>query len=312
MGVFGDSTLKQKFITDLGNQFDISDKGKLQYYLGINIQKHGASVTLDQKKYIKEILQEFDLTDQHPVVTPMHSDPPAFGECTTPCDNQLYRRMVGCLVYLVTCTRPDLAYPVSCASKHLQAPTMADMSAVIQIYRYLIHTIDDKLTFDSRDCTPVLTTDANYAGCTETSRSQTAWIISMFGGLVAWKSTRQPTVARSTAEAEFMAMCTGAQEIVFLKQFLTELQIPDRVPPQTLPLLMRADNHAAIKMAAEGADSTRSKHINIRYHFLKELCADKVIEVQYVQSSDNSADMLTKCLQRVKLNHNKALLNLKP
>jgi hypothetical protein len=76
MGVFGDSALKEKFITDLGNQFDIFDKGSLQYYLGINIQKHGASVTLDQKKYIKEILQEFDLTDQHPVVTPMHSDPP--------------------------------------------------------------------------------------------------------------------------------------------------------------------------------------------------------------------------------------------
>ena len=175
MGVFGDNTLKASFIQDLGAKFDISDKGPLQYYLGINIQKHKDKVTMDQKKYIFDILKEFGLEDEHPVCTPMAAKPPPPHDCTTPCDNSLYRRMVGCLVYLVTCTRPDIAYAVSCTSKHLQAPTMADMAAVVRIYRYLIGTMDECLTYSTTDSNPDLTTDANYAGCTETSVGLRLW-----------------------------------------------------------------------------------------------------------------------------------------
>ena len=89
-----------------------------------------------------------------------------------------------------------------------------------------------------------------------------------------------------------------------------ELNIPGLSPQTTTPLYMHSDNHAAIKMAAEGADCNKSKHINIRYHFLKELCEDGTIIVKYVESNLNKADMLTKPLQRLKLTHNKALINL--
>ena len=109
-----------------------------------------------------------------------------------------------------------------------------------------------------------------------------------------------------------MAMCAGAQELLYLTQFLSELEVPQLTPPAGMTMQMRGDNQSALKMAMEGSDNSRSKHINIRYHFLKDLVEQRVLEVQYVPTAENIADILTKPLQRIKHNLNCRRLSLQP
>ena len=200
---------------------------------------------------------------------------------------------------------------VSAVSRHLQAPTNGDMQDVERIYKYLKQTMDWALVYSTTDTTPRVTTDASYASCPVTRRSQTGLAVHMFGAAFIWKSRRQPSVALSSAEAEYMAMCAGAQKLLWLLQLLGELQIPGLTPPPTtaLGITLEGDNMAALKMAEEGADSPATQHISIRYHFLKELVEAGIVQVQHVDTEHNVADVLTKPLLRVKhVKHTKKLL----
>jgi hypothetical protein len=114
----------------------------------------------------------------------------------------LYRRKVGCLVYIMQCTRGEIAQSVSYVSTNLQAPTNANMLEVDRIWKYLKHTQDWRLTYSTTDATPRLMTDASYASCKKTRRSQTGFLVFMFGAALCWKSRRQQTTALSSAEAE--------------------------------------------------------------------------------------------------------------
>ena len=187
------------------------------------------------------------------------------------------------------------------------------MQDVERIYKYLKHTIDWALTYSTTCTTPKLTTDASYASCPVTRRSRTGLVVvnEMFGAAFIWKSKRQPSVALSSAEAEYMAMCAGAQKLLWLLQLLEELQIPGLTPPPTtaLGITLQGDNKAALKMAEEGADSPATQHISIRYHFLKEQVEAGVIRVEHVPTEHNVADVMTKPLLRIKhVKHTKKLL----
>jgi hypothetical protein len=330
-----DGNMKQQFITKLGDTFDISNKGKLQYYLGINIQSHGHTCTLDQRKYIQELLEEFQLgKDSHTVTTPTAKNPSTDETPLSEEEAALNRRMVGCLVYIAIMTRPDISHAVSCASRHLHAPTVRDRVAAMRIYRYLKWTLDYKLTYSTPNAQLHVHVDSDFAGCVETARSQTGVVVLMFGAVISWRSMRQLMVALSTAEAEFMGMCDGTKELIYITQLIEELDIPElqqegptyaastirteeehpqaTITPvdnqalltteQHTPVMavVQGDNEGALKMAHEGADNSRTKHMHRRYHFLKELVNTGWLQVKHVASSLNIADGLTKALSKSK------------
>ena len=291
---------------------------------------------MDQKKYIQELLEEFagEARDWHTVTTPIAGKPSTDLRPLTAEESATHRRMVGCLVYVSIMTRPDIAHAVSLASRHLHSPTVRDRVACMRIYKYLSWTLDYKLTFSSPNSTISLHVDSDFAGCKETARSQTGLVILMFGAAIAWRSVRQASVALSTAEAEFMAMCDGTKELIYITQLLEELDIPelqqpgptyadstmrddvshyhasitqvdnlsllDQEPHTPVMAVIQGDNEGALKMAHEGANNTRTKHMHRRFHFLKELVSKGWLQVQHVASNLNKADGLTKGLSKFK------------
>jgi hypothetical protein len=241
------------------------------------------------------------------------------------------------LVYVAIMTRPDISHAVSLASRHLHQPRIMDRVACMRIYRYLRWSLDYKLTYSDPNPQMTIHVDSDFGGCVETARSQTGLLITMFGGAFVWRSVRQPLVALSTAEAEFMAMCDGAKELIYITQMQEELGIKElqqdgptyaestmdkgwdddttaeaaitqvdmvcllTTAPHT-PVLatLHGDNEGALKMAHEGADNTRTKHMHRRYHFLKELVISGWLKVRHVGTNSNMADGLTKPLSKFK------------
>jgi hypothetical protein len=297
LGIFSnDEATKEQFIEDLTSKYKVTNEGPIQYYLGVNIQKSGNTVALDQRKHIGELLEEFSM-DKEPhfhVTTPVADVP---NTDATPLDEEqasTCRRMVGCLVYIATMTRPDVAYAVSCVSRHLHAPAVMDRKAVKRIYRYLRHTKDETLVYSSPDAGIELVSDSNFSNCKETARSTTALVLIMFGSPVYWKSIRQQVVALSTTEAEYMAMCAALQALLFISQFLEELGIPELM--QRSPFLLQGDNEGAIKMVQEGSTNIHTKHIHRKFHFLREKESEGFIHAIHIKGNLNKADGLTKRL----------------
>ena len=251
---------------------------------------------------IRDNLEKFGLDEANPCVTPIstghykHRLDPEGVKPLDADDHKVYRSMVGALVYIALGTRPDIAYATSLVSSALHAPLKADMWAVKRVWKYLKHTVDQCLVYSDPDSTIRITTDSNYAGCLKSGRSHTACVAWMFGAPASWKSCRQPTVALSTSEAEWMAMCAGAQELLYLLQLTKETNLP--ALQQQLPITLHADNKGALHMAREGSDSTRTRHMSVRYHFVKDLVVDGTLQPLYVHSSANPADGLTKALPR--------------
>ena len=301
--MFGNShNMQEAVLRSLHADFDVEDKGDVQYYVGINVQMKDGRVHMDQRKMIHDNLEKFGLEDANPCVTPIstshykhHMDTDG-QQPLDPTDHKVYRSMVGALVYIAVGTRPDIAYAVSLVSSALHAPCMADMWAVKRVWKYLKHSADRCLTYSNKDSTLRISTDSNYAGCLKTGRSHTGYVTCMFGGPISWKSCRQPTVALSTSEAEWMAVCAGAQEMLYLWQMTEETGL--LALKQQLPIQLYADNKGALHMAHEGSDSTRTRHMSVRYHFVKDLVTEGKLTPIYVHSSDNAADGLTKALPR--------------
>ena len=135
-------------------------------------------------------------------------------------------------------------------------------------------------------------------------------LLMMFGAAISWKSKLQPTVALSTSEAEFQAMCLGAQELLWINMFLDELGVPEL--KQAKPLVLFGDNQGALKMAQQGSDTPRAKHIDIKFHFLKDLVVNGVVDVTYIDTNHNLADLMTKGKPKQPHHHNtKVVLGLK-
>jgi hypothetical protein len=297
MGCFSnDEALKEQFLAALAERFTITTLGVLQYYLGINITTHGKTVTMDQRKYIQEICREHKVTPI-PVATPVASTPSTDERALPETEATTVRRMMGALVYIAVMTRPDISFAVSAASRHLHNPRVCDRVAIERIYRYLLCTLQVMLTYSSSDPAMTIYTDSDFDNCKETHRSQSGIVILMFGAAVLWRSVRQAVVALSTTEAEYMAQCMGAQDALYILYFLEALNILGL--SQTLPLVFRGDNEAAINMLKEGSDNSRTKHIQRKFYFLKELVQDMVFAPMHIRSQFNFADGLTKGLAKV-------------
>ena len=159
-----------------------------------------------------------------------------------------------------------------------------------------MHPACSILTYSNPDSTIKLYTDSDFDNCEDTHRSQSGVAILMFGAALLWKSVRQPVVALSTTEAEYMAQCLGAQEALYILYFLDSLDIQDLHPQD--PIVLRGDNEGAIKMLMEGSDNTRTKHIDRKFYFLRELVHDGLFIPSHINSQLNFADGLTKGLTK--------------
>jgi hypothetical protein len=201
------------------------------------------------------------------------------------------------LLYLVKHSRPDIANAVRELSKALDGTSPAGFKELLRVLKYVIDTKDLALKMEpmkpekDMEWNMVAYSDSDYAGDSETRVSVAGFILYLLGVPISWKSKGQRGVTLSSSEAEFVALSEAAKEIKFVFQILKSMGIPIK-----LPIIVRVDNIGAIFIGSNVAVSQRSKHIDIRYHFVREFVHDGFIQIIFVKTKDNDADIFTKNL----------------
>jgi hypothetical protein len=293
-----DKKEKDKLLDVLKKHFEMKDLGELKYFLGIHLERTANTLTLSQAAYTRKVLQKFNMENCNPMVSPgttnahQGSDPNVKGKVP-------YRECVGSLIYLAVWTRPDIAHAVSQVSRTLENPTESNWISVKRILRYLSGTIDRSITYTKSKSTiaPQLSAfaDANWADDESDSKSTTGYAVYLLGSLIVWKTKKQNTVAKSSTEAEYMALSDCTAEVIGLRQTLAELECP-----QADPTLIGEDNQGALLIAKNKATNKRTKHIRIRYHHIRDEIDKKQVKVVRVPTEYQSADIFTKALPPIK------------
>lgn len=294
-------SLKTELQHILTTNFKMKDMGTAEYCVGLNITRDRSKglIFLDQTKYINEVLEKFNMANSNSIDTPSDpnqrlkkgsSDDADFNDHTIP-----YQQAVGSLMYLTQGTRPDLAFAINNVCRYNTCYTREHWTAVKRILRYLHGTANLKLTF-GKNANHNITgfTDADWGADVNDRKSVTGFVFTRSGGSISWCSKKQPTVALSTAEAEYMALSACTQEAMWLKQ------LDDEIFGTNRPMNIFCDNQSAIQIAENNGYSSRSKHIDLRHHFVREKVIDKSCILHYVNTNDNLADALTKALFKQK------------
>ena len=285
----------------IADEFDVTDMGLLHHFLGVKVVQNwiSQSTWIGQPNYTKDVLIKFQMAESKPVDTPMEvglkltrkvNDEEGY-------DKKIYQSAVGSLLYLSTRTRPDIAFAVSCVSRYCSEPTKAHWCAVKRILRYLNGTINYGLCYTCRNVeqTAVIGfSDADWAGDVSDRKSTSGYVFLISGSAVSWRSKKQSCVALSTAEAEYMALASATQEAVWLRQLLT--CINPQINGLKIPTRIYEDNQSTICMAKNHQFHGRSKHIDIKFHYVREQVSFGSIELKYCRSEDMTADLLTKSL----------------
>lgn len=298
--IAGTGSHPDQVITQLASRFDLTDLGDPSVFVGVQIQRDikAGTISISQERMAHELVEKYGLGECKPKATPLSVAVKLSkedGDLLDAAAAREYRELVGSLLYLTCCTRPDLAQAVGALTRYTAAPTSAHWTAAKGVLRYLASTAPLGITFGRSSSSPsdvlIGYADANYGGDIDTRRSTTGYAFILFGGVVSWSSRLQHTVAVSTAEAEYMAAAGAVKEALWLKTLLRDigLQVP-------APLIIYGDNQAAIKLLKHPIASARSKHIDIIYHFARERVAAGEIEFVYISTSLMVADCLTKAL----------------
>lgn len=222
------------------------------------------------------------------------------------CDvNFPYRSACGSLEFAATVSRPDISYSVGEVCRFMQNPSQLHVNAIKRILRYLNHTKSMSITYGSNDSKLIGYTDADHARDPETSRSVTGYAFILGNGVVTWKSKQQSSVTLSTAESEYVALCEGTKEAIWLHDLLDELGVE-----QECGIQMLCDNLSTVRWVKNPQQHHKTKHINKQLHFVGEKLQNGEIQLEHVSGDDQLADVLTKPLSAIKFNSNIARLGL--
>jgi transposase InsO family protein len=278
--------------------FNTKNLGDAKYCLGIEIERRSVdgAYFLCQEKYVGDILKKFKHQDCKSVGTPMETSDVFFQNCQEKFDQETYRSAIGSLLYLSTCTRPDIAHAVGVASRFVSNPMVNHWNGVKRIFKYLQGTRNYGILMEPSDQDPMqveVFTDADWAGDKGDRKSTSGLAVFVGGSLVTWLSKKQDSVALSTMEAEYMAASRGVQEILWFRQLLEELkELVD------VRIILKCDSSSAINFMENDLLVGRAKHIDIRYHFIKDEIKNKLIRVKYCKTEEMVADILTKATTR--------------
>ncbi len=280
----------------LSEGFKIKDLGPLHHLLGIRVVQGKDFTTLDQEVYIGDMLKEYGQENANPVATPADCNVHLETDdgFSQPVDRKAYQSLVGSLLYAAIATRPDIAHAVSTVCKFSSAPTEAHLTAARRILRYLKGTAGLRLRYQRSGSREVVGySDADWASSVDDRRSTSGVLYMLAGGAITWVSKRQPTVALSTAEAEYTALCAASQEAVWLRRLMGELGFDPAASTD-----IYGDNQGALAIARNPVGHKRVKHFDIKLHFVREQLERKVINLHYLSTKELPADILTKAVPR--------------
>jgi hypothetical protein len=304
--------LVQKYKKLLSAEFEMTDQGPVQSLLGIQIERNliKKELKLNQKHYIQNVLKKYNMADCKPIDTPFATGQKLTLEMRPQTEEEKrmmqdvpYQSAVGSLMYAMISTRPDIAYAVGVVSQFLANPGPTHWTAVKRIMRYLQGTLDYCLIYNGRSnvedlkqsISPIGYTDSDWAGETDNRKSTAGYTFLINETTISWSSKRQNTVALSSAEAEYLGCTQAVKEALWLKHFFNDIN-----EPQTLPILIHCDNQSAIALTENPKFHARTKHIEIRHHFIREHVEKSEVKIQYCPTEKMVADVLTKALPKAK------------
>jgi len=286
----------------LSNQFDMKDLGEASYVLGIKVtrDRQNKILSLSQAAYIDKILARFSMQDSKKGFLPFRygvklskDQCPKTPEEKAEMQKIPYASAVGSLMYAMQCTRPDICFAVGMMGRFQSNPGPAHWTAVKCILKYLRRTRDYELVYTSQDLTPIGYTDSDFMSDVESRKSTSGFVFTLGGGAVSWQSTKQKCIADSTTEAEYVAACEAAKEAVWLRKFLMDLGC---VPEAQLPIVLHCDNSGAVAQAKEPRHHQKGKHIERKFHLIRQFQKEGKVAVTQIASADNVADPFTKAI----------------
>lgn len=220
-----------------------------------------------------------------------------------------YARIIGSLMYLMSCIRPDLAFAISRLSRYTSNPSAEHWKSITRVLRYLRYTRTYGLHYTRYPAVIEGYTDVNWISDIRDSKSTSGYLFTLGGGAISWKSSKQTVIARSTMESEFIALDKSGEEAEWLRQFLED--IPGWPKPVSA-ISIHCDSQSAIGRAQSVMYNGKSRHIRRRHNTIRQLLSTGVISIDYIKSKDNIADPLTKGLNRELVARSSKGMGLKP
>ncbi|CAI7843587.1 unnamed protein product, partial [Closterium sp. NIES-53] len=282
----------------LSSRFRMKDLGEAKYYLGVQIERDESGILTHQERYILNMLESFGLSEANPVRTPLPTGFDVHAHAQEPLLRDelvlLYQSIVGSLMYASTTTQPQIAYAVSQLSKVVSCLKAFHLQDAKRVLRHLKGCVKSGIFYPSHSKPQVELvgfSDADYAGDSADRKSHTGYVYCLNGAAISWQSKRQPVVALSTTESEYISLCQCIQEGVWLKRLFGEFgqDLAGGVP-------VFVDNQSAIALAQNACLHGRTKHMQVRWHFIREMVASGEVILRWCPTNRQAADILTKPL----------------
>jgi hypothetical protein len=294
-----------QFKLEMTQRFKMVDQGELKHILGMEIcrNREAKTIMLNQSIYIKNMLTRYDMLNCATATTPMACDALSelvFSNCPSSAserkemENIPYRQAIGSLTYLATCTRPDIAAAVGILSKFVTNPGPVHWSGVKRIFRYLQGTRDFGLKLGGDPSLPLIVTgycDSDWAGDHDDRKSRAGYIFMLNDSLLTFRSFKPGSVSNSSTEAELKSSHGATCEAVWIRRLVKELGHPQRGPT-----VIYEDNKGCIEISKNDVHSSRMKHVDIKYFFIREKVASKEVKLESIPGTDNPSDIMTKPL----------------
>lgn len=304
--LFGSESKNHQIQKRIASTFDVSLIGAPKRVVGLHVNRRDHQMDLHQSVYASEVLKRFGMEDSKPMSTPL-TKVDTSEEASQEADRELFMQFLGSVMFLAVGTRPDLSFAISTLSRAMQQPTVGHWVAAKHLLRYLSGTRNLGLTFNKCKKFPDIQIYADADWANNEDRKSISGIVCTLGGTaISWISKKQSTVALSTTEAEYQALTEAAKEALWIRSFLQELK-----HPVSEPTIIWNDNTGAIALSQDPVHHGRTKHIEIKHHFIRNLIQDRVISVQYKPTHLMPADLLTKTLPRTATVQHRQFIGLK-
>lgn len=286
--------LKTNLKEELSKQFKIKDLGPVKYFLGLNIEqnKENNIIKVNQKEYILELLDKFKLSDAKTVYTPIEVSLKLKPSNDQP--NVPYQNLIGSLMYLCVHTRPDISYSISYLSQFNTSFSLEHWKHAKRVLKYLKGSIDQALIFCKSENSILGYVDADFSNDVNDRKSYSGYVFKMSNAAISWESRKQSCVALSSTEAEYIAITEATKEGVFISGFLNEILKHNE------PLVIFNDSQSAQKLIRNPIYHSRTKHIDTKYHYIREIVDKGIIVIEYLPTDKMVADILTKGLHSPK------------
>nr|GEU73229.1 zinc finger, CCHC-type [Tanacetum cinerariifolium] len=276
----------------LSSWFSMKDMRDANVIFGIRIKHESNGISISQSHYIEKVLKKFNYSDCTTISTPLDTCEKLMPNRGLTVSQLKYSRVIGCLMYAITCTRPDIAFTVGKLSRYTSNPRTQHWQAIQRVLKYLKKTMDYRLIYSGYPSVVEGYTDASWISNTEDNSSTSGWVFLLGGGAISWAYKKQTCITGSTMEYEFVALAAVGKEAEWLKNLLLEISLWVK---RMAPISIRCDSAATLAKAYIQMYSVKSRHLGVRHSMIRELITNTI---EFVRSQQNLADHLMKGLAR--------------